>query len=99
MLAKMEEPLKRILSDKETTFLDIGTLSNFGQRVVYAQVKPRNTDTWEVLLDTVRNAVTHAGPAVKSTNSFEFVPHVTVAKVSGPVARLRHSKYIPTAHY
>ena len=41
----------------------------------------------------------NASDLVKSSNSFDYVPHLTLAKVSRPVARERRSKYIDTAYY
>ena len=99
MMKKLQPKLAEMLADNERATLDISGLGNFGQRVVYASVQPRNAETFQRLVGEVHQALEEAGEGVKGTNNFEFVPHVTVAKVSRPVARERHSKYVPTSHY
>ena len=40
-----------------------------------------------------------AGPGVCLNDKFGFVPHVTLAKESRPVTRMRRSKYIDSGYY
>ena len=63
-----------------------------------------NFKSFDSLVNACKEAVnTAAGntmpPMVKNSNSFEFVPHITIAQVSRPVALLRGSWFIPSAAY
>lgn len=51
------------------------------------------------LVTAVRQRLASASPAVAVTDKFEFTPHLTVCKVSRPVARNRKSKYLPSRLY
>ena len=51
------------------------------------------------LVTRVKRAVAEAGPGVSLNDKFGFIPHVTLAKVSRPVARMRRSKYIDSSYY
>jgi len=104
MMDRLRPVVEEMFRDKDSATLEINGLSNFGQRVVYANVLPKSDFWFNALVDACKEAVnTAAGntmpPMVKSTNSFEFVPHITIAKVSRPVARLRRSRFIPSAAY
>ncbi|GFY37539.1 leukocyte receptor cluster member 9 [Trichonephila inaurata madagascariensis] len=70
--------------------LNLEGLDNFHHRVLYSRVEEN-----ENLLN-LRNALINelVSRNVTITDRFSFVPHVTVAKLSRPVTRLRHSKYI-----
>ena len=50
-------------------------------------------------MNLVRTSLDKASDHVRSSNSFDYVPHLTLAKVSRPVARERRSKYIDTSYY
>ena len=104
MMDRLRPVVEEMFRDKESATLEINGLSNFGQRVVYAKVLPKSDFWFNRLVNACNEAVnTAAGntmpPMVKSTNSFEFVPHITIAQVSQPVARLRGSWLIPSAAY
>ena len=104
MMKRLRPVVEEMFRDKDSATLEINSLSNFGQRVVYANVLPKSDFWFNALVDACKEAVnTAAGntmpPIVKSTNSFEFMPHITIAKVSRPVARLRRSRFIPSAAY
>jgi 2'-5' RNA ligase len=84
--------------------MDIRRLNNFGHRVVYAEVQPRDPSLFESLVRELRQRLEAAGGGgengtIKFTNSFDFVPHLTLAKVSRPMTRMRRSKFIDEAYY
>ena len=98
MMHGLRAELQPLLAAADTS-LEIAGLNNFGQRVVYAEVRPRDPATLAAVRAAVLGRVSEAGPGVASTERFEFVPHVTLAKVSRPVARLRRSQYIDSSCY
>jgi len=79
--------------------MTVQRLNNFGQRVVYAEVTPACHQTLQSLVSCVQQRVRDAGDNVVLNDKFGFVPHVTLAKVSRPVARMRRSKYIDSSYY
>ena len=79
--------------------LDIRRLNNFGHRVVYAEVQPRDPALFDALVASLRQRLEAASPAVTISNNFDFVPHLTLAKVSRPMTRLRRSKFIDESYY
>lgn len=81
--------------------LDIRRLNHFGHRVVYAEVEARSPPgLFDSLVGTLRQRLEQAGGGcVAFTNSFDFIPHVTLAKVSRPMTRMRRSKFIDEAYY
>jgi len=99
LMERLRPVVEEMFRDRESAALEIDGLGNFGQRVVYANVFPKSEFWFNALVDACKEAVSAAAPAVRSTNSFDFVPHITVAKVSRPVARLRRSRFIPSAAY
>merc|ERR1719500_1891056 len=99
MMERLRPVVEEMFRDQDSAALEIDGLGNFGQRVVFANVLPRSEFWFSALVDACKGAVNAAGPLVRSTNSFEFVPHITIAKVSRPVARLRRSRFIPSAAY
>ena len=98
MMDGLRAELQPLLAAADTG-LEIAGLNNFGQRVVYAEVRPRDPATLARVRAAVRRRVSEAGPGVASTDRFGFVPHVTLAKVSRPVARLRRAQYIDSSCY
>lgn len=68
--------------------LNLEGLDNFHYRVLYSRVV-QNEDLFRL-----RHILTDALIGRTITDKFSFVPHVTVAKLSRPIARLRHSNYI-----
>jgi 2'-5' RNA ligase len=79
--------------------LDLRRLNNFGHRVVYAEVHPRDPALFDALVAALRARLEQQSPAVAITNNFDFVPHLTLAKVSRPMTRLRRSKFIDESYY
>eukprot|EP00095_Tigriopus_kingsejongensis_P002159 maker-scaffold248_size238799-snap-gene-1.24 protein:Tk02159 transcript:maker-scaffold248_size238799-snap-gene-1.24-mRNA-1 annotation:"hypothetical protein SPRG_11048" len=79
--------------------LKIAGLDTFGQRVLYGKVQPEPEEAFWTLISTIQNKISQTSPNVVVTNKFEFTPHLTVMKVNRPIARLRHSKYLPSALY
>ena len=47
----------------------------------------------------MRSAVSGSSDKVNVTNKFELTPHMTLIKVNRPIARLRKSKFLPSALY
>ena len=47
----------------------------------------------------MRSCVSQTSDKVNVTNKFELTPHMTLIKVNRPIARLRKSKYLPSALY
>ena len=88
----------RSLSDHPLV-LDIRRLNNFGHRVVYAEVAPRDTHLFDALVGALRRRLEALAPTVVINNNFDFVPHLTLAKVSRPMTRLRRSKFIDESYY
>eukprot|EP00092_Neocalanus_flemingeri_P007615 GFUD01008218.1.p1 GENE.GFUD01008218.1~~GFUD01008218.1.p1 ORF type:complete len:348 (+),score=131.18 GFUD01008218.1:329-1372(+) len=99
MMKALEPELSNILADKNKAKIKIENLKTFGQRVVYAEVTPAHDDTFWKFVNIVRASLEKASDLVRSSNSFDYVPHLTLAKVSRPVARERRSKYIETSYY
>ena len=79
--------------------LEIKNLSQFGHRVVYAEVHPSDPKLFQDMVHLINTRFTAIKDKVKSTNDFEFIPHLTLLKVSRPIARLRKTKYIDQSHY
>lgn len=99
MMKSLEQELTSLVSDHSKSLLSVQGLNNFGQRVVYAEVQPHHPQTLMSLVSLVKRKVQEAGPNVALNDKFGFVPHLTLAKVSRPVARLRRSKYINSGYY
>jgi len=99
MMNSLHEDLKLILSDRSKSVLTVKNLNNFGQRVVYGEVTPTDPSTLENVVTLIKTRVKQAGPGVHLNDKFGFVPHVTLAKVSRPITRLRRSKYIDSSYY
>lgn len=70
--------------------LNLEGLDNFHHRVLYSRVEDNEN------LLKLRNALINqlVSRNVTITDRYSFVPHVTVAKLSRPVTKLRHSKYL-----
>ena len=93
----LKTELSNIMADKSIATITIENLKSFGQRVVYADVTPAHDETFWKFANLGRTSMNNASDLVKSSNSFDYVPHLTLAKVSRPVARERRSQYIPTS--
>ncbi|KAG8197628.1 hypothetical protein JTE90_001558 [Oedothorax gibbosus] len=70
--------------------LNLEGLDTFKHRVLFARLE-ENDKLMELRNKLVEELVSRN---VVITDRFSFVPHVTIAKLSRPVSRLRHSKYI-----
>lgn len=99
MMQRLKVELDSLLEDRSRTLLTVRGLNNFGQRVVYGEVEAAEPGLLSSLVTRVKRVVTEAGPGVSLNDKFGFVPHVTLAKVSRPVARIRRSKYIDSSYY
>ncbi|GIY72524.1 leukocyte receptor cluster member 9 [Caerostris darwini] len=70
--------------------LSLQGLDNFHHRVLYSRVE-ENDKLMNLRKNLIEDLVSNK---CTITDRYSFVPHVTVAKLSRPVTRLRHSKYI-----
>lgn len=70
--------------------IELDGLDNFNLRVLYSRVEKNDG------LVTLRNKVVDEliSRNCNITDKFKFVPHVTVAKLSRGVCRMRHSNFI-----
>jgi len=91
------EPILQLYGRDFGLKLRIRGLDTFGQRVLYAKVE-ENEQFWR-FVGEIRHRVACTSSNIVVTNKFEFEPHLTVCKVSRPVARLRRSKYLPSVLY
>ncbi|CAB4060768.1 RP-L40e [Lepeophtheirus salmonis] len=88
-----------IIKNLQEIELQIEGLGTFGQRVLYAKVNPTDQMLFNQLHSIILSAIKESSPKVKTTNKFEYVPHITITKVSRPISKIRHSKYIPGSYY
>ncbi|CAL1269485.1 unnamed protein product [Larinioides sclopetarius] len=70
--------------------LNLEGLDNFYHRVLYSRVEENERLT--KLRDCLVNELTARNCTI--TDRYSFVPHVTIAKLSRPITRQRHSKFI-----
>ena len=78
--------------------LIVDALDTFGQRVLYAKIKSDPVDIFANMYSQIQSRLKNA-VHISSTNRFESIPHMTLLKVSRPIARLRNSKYLPSYLY
>ena len=97
-LEGLAEEFKALTNGRDTD-LHVRNLNNFGHRVLYAEVHPADPVLFQDLLRLLKAKFEPIKESVMSTNSFEFVPHVTLVKVSRPIARVRNSQYIDQGSY
>ena len=83
----------------QTVSFKVSQLDTFGQRVLFAKVYPDPNNVFMQILSLINRKISQCSRRVQANNKFEFVPHMTLVKVSRPVARARHSKYIPSRFY
>ena len=100
MMRDLEADLRTILEGSENAIrLRVGELSTFGQRVLYAKVPPEPFDAFSLVMSAIQSKGSECSDKVQANNKFGFVPHMTLVKVNRPVARARHSKYLPSKYY
>ena len=61
--------------------LRVEGLGTFGQRVLFARVRPESADRFVALLEAVRARLAAASAAVEVSDKFDFTPHLTLCKV------------------
>ena len=98
MVEELKEEASKLINGRDNS-LDIRNLNQFGHRVLYAEVLPADPQLFQDLVQLIANKFTSIKDKVKSTNDFEFIPHLTLLKVSRPIARMRKSKYIDQTYY
>ena len=96
-MADIKEEFDRIIKSQPCSLV-VNDIDTFGQRVLYAKVKPNPIDIYDNIDAMVQNRL-GMGKNISSTNRFQSIPHMTIVKVSRPVARLRNSKYLPSSLY
>ncbi|KAF0297942.1 Leukocyte receptor cluster member 9 [Amphibalanus amphitrite] len=89
------DELRETLRDDDR-MLRMRGLRTFGARVLYASVAP--CISFCAAVEVLRERLS-AVPGVRVTNAFDYVPHMTLVKVSRPVARARRSRFIDAAGY
>jgi len=99
MMHDLQPELQKILLDRSKNILTVKSLNNFGQRVVYGEVTPSHPEVLSRLVSCIKTGVHNAGEGVHLNDKFGFIPHLTLAKVSRPIARMRRSKYIDSSYY
>ena len=67
--------------------LKISGLNTFGQRVLFAKVKPEPESKFWEFISTVQNKISESSDEIKVTDKFEFEPHMTLVKVNRPISR------------
>lgn len=83
------ECMKRVASQNlPLVTIKLEGLDNFRQRVLYARIE-KNDDLFNFRKRLVDELVSST-----IADKFSFVPHVTIAKLSRPVSRLRRNNYI-----
>ena len=93
----LKDEFERIIK-AQSCKLRLNGLDTFGQRVLFAKVIPEPVDIYDNMYSVIQNKLescTH----VSTTNKFQSVAHMTLLKVSRPVARIRNSKYLPSYLY
>ena len=95
IMKDLKEEVSRFLNHVR---LNIHGLDTFGQRVLFARVQPDPESSFRQLVSAIQSRLSSA-KFVLSNNKFELVPHMTLVKVGRPVARVRHSKYLPSKFY
>ena len=97
LMADIKEDFDRIIKSQQCSLV-VNDIDTFGQRVLYAKVKPNPIDIYDNIYAMVQNRL-DMSKNISSTNKFQSIPHMTIVKVSRPVARLRNSKYLPSYLY
>ena len=97
LMNELKDEFARIIK-AQPCHLIIDDLGTFGQRVLYANVKPNPVDIYANMYSVIQSKLGRC-TNISSTNKFESTPHMTILKVSRPVARIRNSKYLPSYLY
>ena len=97
LMNELKDDFKRIIQSQPCNLI-LDDLDTFGQRVLYAKVKPDPVDIYANMYSVIQSKL-ETLTNVSSTNKFQSIPHMTIVKVSRPVARLRNSKYLPSYLY
>ena len=87
-----------IIVKSQSCKLVLNGLDTFGQRVLFAKVICDPVDIYDNMYSVIQNKL-ESCVNVSTTNKFQSVPHMTLLKVSRPVARIRNSKYLPSYLY
>ena len=97
LMHDLEEDIRRILQNSMLK-LNMEGLKTFGQRVLYADVKPEPSESFTEMYDLILSRFGHA-KHIHINNKFEYHPHMTLLKVNRAITRVRNSKYLPSYLY
>ena len=97
LMKELEDEFERIIKAQPCNLI-IDDLDTFGQRVLYAKVKPNPVYIYANMYSVIQSKL-ETCTNVSSTNKFQSIPHMTILKVSRPVARIRNSKYLQSYLY
>merc|ERR1711874_791492 len=97
LMNELKDDFERIIQSQPCNLI-LDDIDTFGQRVLYAKVKPDPVDIYANMYSVIQNKL-ETLTNVSSTNKFQSIPHMTILKVNRPVARIRKSKYLPSCLY
>ena len=97
-MARATEELEPLLKSFRCRMVVEG-LDTFGQRVLYAKIRPEPEEEFYALISAIQNRIAETSGAVTVSDKFGFTPHMTLCKVNRPISRVRKSKYLPSALY
>ena len=97
LMDEIKEEFDRIVKNQSCKLV-LNGLATFGQRVLFAKVICDPVDIYDNMYSVIQNKL-ESCVNVSTTNKFQSVPHMTLLKVSRPVARIRNSKYLPSYLY
>ena len=97
LMNELKDEFERIIKAQPCELI-LNGLDTFGQRVLFAKVVPNPVDIYDNMYSVIQNKL-ESCINISTTNKFQSVPHMTILKVSRPVARIRNSKYLPSYLY
>ena len=97
LMDQLKDEFDRIIKSQPCELILDG-LDTFGQRVLFAKVIPDPVDIYDNMYSVIQSKLESCSN-VSTTNKFQSIPHMTLLKVSRPVARIRKSKYLPSYLY
>ena len=97
LMDQLKDEFDRIIKTQPCKLILDG-LDTFGQRVLFAKVIPDPVDIYDTMYSVIQSKLESCSN-VSTTNKFQSIPHMTLLKISRPVARIRNSKYLPSYLY
>ncbi|KAK7071939.1 Solute carrier 7 member 3, partial [Halocaridina rubra] len=96
LLQEIQPKIQALLAQPQQKHIIVKGLSTFGARVLYAKLQI--PEAFNALVQMLQESLANIDDLL-ITNHFDFVPHMTLIKISRPVARERRSKYLNSALY